>query len=309
MIEDVKAAEIIVQLPRPLLLANQTIASREYTVVEVRDSDGYRGRAIGYSRGAPVAAVVLRMLRSRWVGTRPQDHVTTYDTTVRAHVMQGTHGIFWRGLSLLDCAVHDLMCQRSRQPLAVLLGAQVRPVAATLAGCYPTREETPESIAALMLKMTTFGASAVKVTGSGDLARDTRRLVACRAALGADTPLIIDLYGSVSTARDLLPYAKEWSELNMAWLEDPFRFDDLSELALLTSALPYPVGVGDEQSGLENFRNLVRFGGVRVLRLRRHDLRWGDRLSSDCRNGVRRRDTDLLSRFPSSACAIGLPLR
>jgi L-alanine-DL-glutamate epimerase-like enolase superfamily enzyme len=159
------------------------------------------------------------------------------------------------------------MCQRARLPLAVLLGAQLRPVPVTMAGCYPTKDETPASITELMMAMAAFKASAIKITGSGDLERDSRRLVDCTRALGDGTPLIIDLYGSVSSADELLRYAKGWADLDMAWLEDPFRFDNLTELALLTSELPYPVGAGDEQSGLENFRNLVRFAGVRVVRL------------------------------------------
>ena len=67
----------------------------------------------------------------------------------------------------------------------------IRPVTTTLAGCYPVATETPDTIASLMATMAGYGAAGIKVTSSGDFARDTERLRTCRAALGTGTPLIV----------------------------------------------------------------------------------------------------------------------
>jgi L-alanine-DL-glutamate epimerase-like enolase superfamily enzyme len=138
---------------------------------------------------------------------------------------------------------------------------------ATLAGCYPIADETPESILALMTQMAAFRSSGVKVTASGDPARDTERLRLCRSTLPADTPLIIDLYNAAPDAAALLPFAQRWGDFGMGWLEDPYGFDELGQLALLADGLSYPVGVGDEQAGLAHFRNLIDFGKIGVVRL------------------------------------------
>ena len=148
-----------------------------------------------------------------------------------------------------------------------MLGGAVRPVETTLAGCYPVATETPDTIAGLMATMAGYGAAGIKVTSSGDFARDTGRLRACRAALGDGTPLIVDLYGCAPDVATLLPHAGAWGALGMAWVEDPFGFDDLDELAALAAGLDYPVGVGDEQSGLSHFRNLIDYGRIGVVRL------------------------------------------
>ena len=261
------AYAVRVPLERPLLLSNQTIAARDYVIVEAVDDQGMMGRAIGYSRGAPVETVVDRMLVPSWQGTELDDYASLYDRTVRMHSMQGSHGIFWRAVSLADCAVHDLLAMRAGLPLAEFLGGAIATVTTTLAGCYPVAGETHETIATLMRRMDSFQSSGIKLTGSGDLARDTERLRQCRAALTSDTPLIIDLYNSAPDAAVLLPFAQRWTEFGMGWLEDPYGFDDFGELARLAERLAYPVGVGDEQAGLAHFRNLVDFGRIGVVRL------------------------------------------
>jgi len=256
-----------VPLPRPLLLANQTIEAREYVVVEAEDANGLTGRAIGYTRGAPVDAVVSRMLKSAWLGSDLGDYPAIYDKTVRAHSFQGTHGIFWRALSVADIAVHDLLAKRDGVPLAVWLGGSARPVSTTLAGCYPLANQTEEGLDALVKRMAVLPSTGIKVTSSGNYALDTLRLKACRQALGDARPLIIDLYNAAHDAESLIPYARQWAEFGMGWLEDPFGFDALDDLAQLANALPYPVGVGDEQAGLKHFDNLMRYGRIGVVRL------------------------------------------
>lgn len=256
-----------VPLPRPLLLSHQTIEARDYVIVEAEDENAQVGRGIGYARGGPVDVVVAQMLAPAWLHTELDLYPTTYDRTVRTHGMQGSHGMFWRALSVADIAVHDLLAQQSDQSLAEWLGGQTRSIPTTLAGCYPLVGESEDSISALMRRMRDFPSVGVKLTGSGDYARDTNRLKVCRESLGSGCPLIIDLYGAVPDAETLLPFAHEWAQFGMGWLEDPFGFDALDDLAQLADALPYPVGVGDEQAGLQHFSNLVRYGGVKVLRL------------------------------------------
>ncbi len=255
------------QLPRALILANQTIEAREYVIVEAEDANGSTGRAIGYTRGAPVEAVVSRMLVQSWVGSDLDEYSAIYEKTVRTHGFQGTHGIFWRALSLADIAVHDLLAKRDGVPLAVWLGGRIRPISTTLAGCYPLTDQTGEELEALLRRMAVLPSTGIKVTGSGNYVWDTQRLKTCRQILGGPLPLIIDLYNAAPDAESLIPYARQWAEFGMGWLEDPFGFDALDDLAQLATALPYPVGVGDEQAGVQHFDNLMLYGRIGVVRL------------------------------------------
>lgn len=266
-IATVSSYDVRVPLPAPLVLANQTIAARDYVVVELTDDVGTVGRSIGYARGAPVSAVVESMLAPLWQGGDLGNIAGLSARTANIHSMQGTHGIFWRALSLVDCAAHDLACQRAGKPLAEFLGGAIHPISTTLAGCYPVASETPDTIASLMATMAGYGSAGIKVTSSGDFARDTKRLQICRAALGNGTPLIVDVYCSAPSAAALIPFARQWADFGMSWVEDPFGFDDFDELSALAAALPYRVGVGDEQAGLSHFANLIRHGHIGVVRL------------------------------------------
>ncbi len=266
-IATVSAYDVRVPLPAPLALANQTIVARDYVVVEMTDDAGTVGRSIGYARGAPVSAVVERMLAPLWQGGDLGNIAALSDRTASVHSMQGTHGIFWRALSLVDCAAHDLASRRASQPLVEFLGGAIHPITTTLAGCYPVASETPDTIASLMATMLAYGSAGIKVTSSGDFAHDTKRLKACRAALGNGTPLIVDVYCCAPSAAALIPFAQQWADFGMGWVEDPFGFDDFDEVAALAAAIPYPVGVGDEQAGLAHFSNLIRHGRIGVVRL------------------------------------------
>lgn len=261
------AYEVRVTLPKPLLLGAIAMREREYVMAEVEDEHGLRGYGVALTRDAPVGETIRRLIEPRWVGRSLDDYPVLYDETLKAHRFLGTNGIYWRAISLVDCAVHDLLAKAAGVPLCVYLGGKIQPVAVTLAGCYPTQDETPETLASLMADMERYGAAGIKITSSSDYARDTERLRICREALQSPIPFINDLYSQVPDVQTLLPWAQRWGELNMLWLEDPFWFDEFDAMAELARQLPYPVAVGDEQSGLTHFEHLMHYGQIGIVRL------------------------------------------
>lgn len=86
-IATVSAYDVRVPLPAPLALANQTIVARDYVVVEMTDDAGTVGRSIGYARGAPVSAVVERMLAPLWQGGDLGNIAALSDRTASVHSM------------------------------------------------------------------------------------------------------------------------------------------------------------------------------------------------------------------------------
>ncbi len=80
-------------------------------------------------------------------------------------------------------------------------------------------------------------------------------------------PLAIDLYWQCESHEELLSKAKCWSALRMAWIEDPFAFDDYKSASALSKDLSYPLAIGDEQAGERNFERLMDEGGIGVVRL------------------------------------------
>ena len=262
-----EAFEVRVPLPQPLQMGANILYDREYTIVRAHDDEGNFGAVYGLSRNAPLSAIVTRLVAPRWEKQKLGDHEQFYRTLVKASMFLGTNGLFWRGMSLADCAVYDLLAKRAGVPLCVYLGGEVKPTDTLLAGCYPVPSETPESLNELMHHMASYGAAGIKITSSANLARDTERMRICRAAIPDGPRFIIDLYGTVDNAASTLPEARKWEVFNMLWLEDPFEFDDYPNVKELADGLPYPVGVGDEHSGLRHFQRLIEQGHISVLRL------------------------------------------
>jgi D-arabinonate dehydratase len=267
LISRIEAFEIRIPLPQPLLMGAMHIADREYSFVRIHDDEGHVGTSYGLSRNAPISATIERLITPRWPNQRLDDHADFYDRTVRANVFLGTNGIFWRAISLADCALFDLLARRANQPLCEYLGGQVRTIPATLAGCYPVATETPESLVEQMHHMASYGSAGIKITSSSDYARDTERLQICRQAIPDGPGFILDIYCGARDADSLLVEARKWQPLNMLWVEDPFGFDDYRNLAALADGLRYPVGVGDEQSGALHFERLIEQGKIGLVRL------------------------------------------
>lgn len=262
-----EAFEIVLPLPKELRLGEIVIPHREYTIVRVHDGDGFVGTAYALSRNAPVAATVRKTIAPLWENQPLADYDALYTRAVKANAPLGTNGIFWRALSLTDCAIYDLLAQRAQQPLYAFLGGDYRITPTILVGGYPLPEETAASLGQEIEFLAAYKPAGIKIGSASDYAKDTERLHTCRQAMPDGPPLMIDLYWNATDATALGAEARKWEPLRMGWIEDPFPFDDFESIAQLAATLPFPVAVGDEQSGVRQFQRLMGVGKVGVLRL------------------------------------------
>lgn len=267
LLTSIEAFEIKLPLPKPLRLGSIVISDREYVIVRLFDNEGNVGIAHGLSRNAPVSETIHRTIAPIWEKQRLEDHHTFYQRAVSINSMLGTNGIFWRALSLADCALFDLLAKRADLTLGEYLGGLPRQVPANLVGCYPTDDESPGSLADEVGKLASFSPRAIKIASCSNYAHDTERLRICRSAIPQGPQLILDLYNHADEVSSLLIEARKWDTFNLAWIEDPFAFDDYRSLSILGHELSYPVAAGDEQSGYRHYQRLIEEGHVDILRL------------------------------------------
>jgi len=266
-ISQVEAFEVTIPLPKPLQLGAISILHREYVIVRVHDTDGNIGTAYGLTRNAPMSQIVMKLVAPYWEKQPLDDHESFYNHAVRANVCLGTNGVFWRAISLCDCALYDLFAKRENVPLSNYLGGTVQTTPTVLVWGYPLPDETPQSLAEQMEVMTPYQPAGVKIASSGDAVKDTERLKTCRSALPDDIPLMIDLHWHIQDPSDFIQIAHVWSDFNMGWIEDPVPFDDFKGMRMLAESLDFPVSMGDEQSGVRHFEQIIEHGGVNILRL------------------------------------------
>jgi len=265
-IDDIEAFHVRVPLPCPLRLGQMMIPDREYVIVKIRDEDGQIGWSYGLGRNAPVAETISRTITPIWRGRKLDEHDAFYKLAVQSNVCLGTNGIFWRALSLCDCALYDLLAKRENKTLAEYLGGTLRSVPCMLAGGYPLPDESPQSLAEEIEQMAAQQPVSIKIASTTDYQRDTDRLRLARKHAG-DTPLMIDLFWTADPVEPLIRAATEWRDLGIGWLEDPVPFDHYEEAAQLARATGLPIAIGDEQSGRRQFDRLMQEAKVAVVRL------------------------------------------
>lgn len=264
---EIESFEVVAPLPAPLKIGGMEIHDRQYTLVRMRDDDGVEGVSYGLSRNAPVAETVTRAIAPTWKNRAIDDHEALYDSSISNNVCLGTHGVFWRALSLCDCAFYDLLAKRADVGLGEYLGGKKRTVKMLLVGGYPSPEETLDSLANQVKDLAAFKPDGIKIASCMDFARDTVRLQTCRDALGPELPLMIDLFWQVNDAKAFVRAVRPWQDLNLGWIEDPVAFDDYEALETIKRELDVIVAMGDEQSGQRAFERLLKPGRVDVLRL------------------------------------------
>lgn len=266
IIEEIESFRVRIPLARTLRLGEMVIPDRDYVIVKIFDDEGNVGWSYGLGRNAPVAETIYQTITPIWRGRKLDDHQAFYDLAAKANVCLGTNGIFWRALSLCDCALFDLLAKRESTTLAEYLGGTLREIPCILVGGYPHQNETPESLAEQITQMASRQPAGIKIASTTDYARDTERLTLAREHAG-DIPLMIDLFWSADPVEPLIEEAKKWRDLGIGWIEDPVPFDHFEEAARLAQQTGLPIAIGDEQSGRRQFDRLMQEAKVSVVRL------------------------------------------
>ena len=267
IITRIEAFNVRVPLGRPLKLGAIEIPDRQYVLIRVYDEQGRMGTAHGLTRNAPIAETVLQTIANIWTKRSLEEYDTLYDLTLKANVCLGTNGIFYRALSLFDCAIHDLLAIQAGVPLYKHLGGQVKAIPSILVGGYPVPHESEETLAQEMNLYNARRPAGVKIASTTDPKKDGERLATCRKYLHNDIPLMIDCVWSQQDAKAFAKEVSKWEDLNMGWVEDPFIPDDYESIRYLSENTKINVAVGDEQSGYLNMCRLMDQGKVDVLRL------------------------------------------
>jgi L-alanine-DL-glutamate epimerase-like enolase superfamily enzyme len=216
---------------------------------------------------APASHAIATGLRHVLLGEDPLDVERLWHKMYRAAIYYGRRGVALHALSGIDIALWDIKGKALGKSVSELIGkpqrARVRAYASTL--MPDTEDETARKVSGLIER---YGFTAVKL-GWGpqgqDWRHDVRLATAARRAAGDDVDILIDAglgYGAdVATATQV---AREYEQLGIFWLEEPFLPDELDAYAALADGVDIRVAAGEEDTTLAAFRELVESGHVDV---------------------------------------------
>ncbi|HVL59509.1 MAG TPA: enolase C-terminal domain-like protein [Burkholderiaceae bacterium] len=191
-------------------------------------------------RGLPIAPLeVSHLLRSRFR-------------------LLGTKGIVGMALAGIDMAVWDVLARAAGQPLACVLGGDLREIQAYnscgLGLVGPDR--APAEAEALL----THGFSAIKVRlGYPELETDLRVVRGIRRAVGDAVELMSD-YNQALSVPEAIRRVRALADEGLYWIEEPCAADDFDGYSRVRAASVCPIQMGENWWGPNEMAASLRAG-------------------------------------------------
>jgi len=208
---------------------------------------------------APSSHAVAVSLRDVLIGEDPLDVERLWHKMYRGLIYFGRRGIAIHAISGLDIALWDIKGKALGKPVFELLGTAYRDrVRAYASRLMPdTTEETAEAVTELKEQ----GFTAVKL-GWGPQGKDPKHDVALAAAAkeaaGDGVEIMIDSgLGYVADAKVAIEVAREFEQIGIYWMEEPFEPDEYEAYAELADAVDIRVTAGEQDATWWGFRELI----------------------------------------------------
>jgi L-alanine-DL-glutamate epimerase-like enolase superfamily enzyme len=254
-------------LASPLQFGDLRIDRRHYVVARIATKDGVEGVAYGLSRGAPIDLVVTDLLGPLLLGQDALDIPRIVERCRQAMVPLGLAGLVQRGLSLVDIALWDIKARSARLPLWRLLGGYRSTAPLMLVDGYARENETAADFAKRLLVRVQEGYTAIKLANQANPDEMSARLTAVRDAVGPGVALVLDIVWAWRDVQPAIDIARRWAPARLAWIEDPFPPDFVSQTRRLKAAIETPIGAGDEVSSPSVFDALLGQEAIDLVRL------------------------------------------
>jgi L-rhamnonate dehydratase len=208
---------------------------------------------------APSSHAVAVSLRDVLIGEDPLDVERLWQKMYRGLIYFGRRGIAVHAISGLDIALWDIKGKALGKPVFELLGTPQR----TRVRAYASRlmPDTTAEAAEAVTELREQGFTAVKL-GWGPQGKDPKHDVALAAAAkeaaGDGVEIMIDSgLGYVADAKTAIDVAREFEQIGIYWMEEPFEPDEYEAYAELADAVDIRVTAGEQDATWWGFRELI----------------------------------------------------
>jgi mandelate racemase len=234
-----------VEIPLNFVLGTSQGALRQVPLllIDVETEEGVTGRAylFCYLRAAAPAIVSLLgevAALTKGAALAPAELAAKL---TRRFTLIGVQGIVRMALAGFDTACWDALAIAANQPLARLLGAELKPIPA-YNSCGLGLMEDLGALADEAEKLLSGGFGAVKLRlGYSTLAGDIAAVRAVRKRIGDTVHLMVD-YNQALSAAEAMTRGHALDAENIYWLEEPIRHDDYA------GQLKTPIQLGENFS-------------------------------------------------------------
>jgi D(-)-tartrate dehydratase len=184
----------------------------------------------------------------------------------------GGHGDRAFAAGAIDMAVWDLVAKIEEKPLWKVLserhndGAHQSQVLVYSGGGYYYPDDEKAGLIGEMERTRALGYRLCKMKiGGADIDTDRQRIEWALSVVGDGQNLAVDANGRFGL-EEAIAYGRMIEEYNLCWYEEPVDPLDYQAHAVLAECTPVPIATGENLFSTQDFRNLLRHGGLRADR-------------------------------------------
>ena len=235
--------------------------ARVTSLVLVHTDSGHVGIGAAYSHPGLVHLIVQEQLAPLLIGEDPTEVESLWQKMYRITRWYGRKGAAMSAIGAIDTACWDLRGKSLDQPVWALLGGQ-QATCPAYASALLWKEPAALAEEAARLIERGFRRVKMRLGYGGDIDRAAVRAV--REAIGANCDVMCD--GSMRySLDDAESLGKFLAENNVFWFEEPFEPEDIDSYVALRSRVSVPLAAGENEFGLQGFRELIRAGALDIV--------------------------------------------
>jgi D-galactarolactone cycloisomerase len=262
-IERIEAINLCYEYPEGgrFTYAGGVCTHRVTTLVLVHAESGEVGIGSVYSHPGLAYMIVRDQLDPLLRGADPLEVEERWDEMYGLTRWYGRKGAAMSALGGVDTALWDLRGKSEGKPVWALLGGERSTCPAYASGLL---WNTIEGLADQARGYIDDGFRRVKMRLARSEEYDTEAVRAVREAIGWDNDVIVD-----ASMRYHLELARRMgrflAEQKVFWYEEPFAPEDLDRYVALRGTVEVPIAAGENEFGLQGFRELARTGAVDIV--------------------------------------------
>jgi D-galactarolactone cycloisomerase len=262
-IEDVEVINLRFEYPdgRGFRYAGGRVTARVTSLVRVLTDTGLVGLGAAYSHPDLVRTIIEGNLRAHLIGEDPLEIERIWAKLYSLTRWYGRKGVAVSAIGGIDIALWDLKAKSFGEPLYRLLGAAKGEVPAYASGLF-WHDDVAE-LEREAARHRARGFRRVKMRIGRNEAYDVAAVEAAARGIGSDGEVIVDgshrfsVEGAVRMGRVL-------AANHVFWFEEPFPPEDLDSYVALRGRIPTPLAAGENEFGVQGFRELLRAGAVDI---------------------------------------------
>lgn len=247
---------------RRFAYAGGTCTGRLSSLILVHTDTGAVGIGSAYSHPGLVALIIKQQLEPLLRGRDPREVEFLWERMYAVTRWYGRKGAAMSALGGLDVAFWDLRGKALGKPVWALLGGAHAscPAYASALLWKPDVKLLAEEAGGHLAK----GFRRMKMRLGRSEEYDTEAVRAVRRAIGTDNDLMADasMKYHVALARRV---GKFLEEQKVFWFEEPFQPEDIEAYASLRGTVGVPIAAGENEFGVQGFRELIRAGAVDIV--------------------------------------------